>query len=588
LESGLPAAHSGVPLPLRRLESGLPAAHSGVPLPLRRLESGLSSVPADRERCEEIFLEVIREEKQNFLGWRDVPVDVKKCGELSREVMPSIRQIFIGRGQATAPGDAFERKLYVIRKCVEARVRQAGLKYGEDFYVCSLSHRTIVYKGQLTASQIPQYFLDLQDENLNSAIAMVHQRFSTNTFPSWKRAHPYHYVIHNGDINTVRGNVNWMRAREACFQSDLFGDEIKKILPIVDPDGSDSAMFDNALELLVHTGRPLSHAVMMMIPEAWQKDKFMGPAKRAFYQYHSCMMEPWDGPASIAFSDVTVIGAVLDRNGLRPSRYYVTKDDLVVMASEVGVLDIPPENILLKERLHPGRIFLVDTAQGRIIDDEEIKRQLAAERPYAEWLKNSLVRLEDLTPAPDLPPPDHETVLQRQRSVGYTQEDLRLLLEPMALGGEEAIGSMGTDTALAVLSDRPRLLYDYFKQLFAQVTNPPLDAIREELVTSMESTIGPERNLLNPSLRETIREFSTLDGAFVIAGNGEVITAGRYLGAATEESEIPRGLGSRHIAAAGITALTNAIAIVISESTGDVRIFKGGKVIMSLDKANHK
>src|SRR5436189_3371732 len=348
----------------------------------------------------------------------------------------------------------------------------------------------------LTSGQLEPMFPDLTDPDLQSALALVHQRFSTNTFPSWPLAHPYRYIAHNGEINTLTGNINWMRAREGLLSSPLLGDDLKKILPIIREGGSDTATFDNVLEFLVMTGRSLSHAILMMIPEPWQNNPSMSPELRAFYEYHSSLMEPWDGPASIAFTDGSVIGAVLDRNGLRPSRYYVTKDDLVIMASEVGVLDVPPENILLKERLHPGRIFLVDTVQGRIVSDEEIKRDLARAQPYGEWLANNLIDIEDLPAAPYLPLPSHETVLRRQQTFGYTHEDLRILLAPMATNGEEPIGSMGTDTSLAVLSERPRLLYDYFKQLFAQVTNPPLDAIREELVTAMASTIGPERNLL--------------------------------------------------------------------------------------------
>ena len=365
------------------------------------------------------------------------------------------------------------------------------------FYIVNLSCNTLIYKGMLTANQIETMFPDLRDPDLQSGLALVHQRFSTNTFPSWPLAHPYRLIAHNGEINTLTGNINWMRAREGLLQSSLFGDELKKILPVIREGGSDTATFDNVLEFLVMTGRSLPHAILMMIPEPWQNDDMMSEELRAFYEYHSSLMEPWDGPASIAFSDGTVIGAVLDRNGLRPSRYYVTKDDLVVMASEVGVLDIPAEDIVLKERLHPGRIFLVDTARGRIVSDEEVKRELSSAAPYKEWLKH-LIDIDDLDPAPYLPPPSHETVMQRQELFGYTHEDLRLLIAPMASTGEEAIGSMGTDTALAALSDRPRPLYDYFKQVFAQVTNPPLDAIREELVTSMESTIGPEGNLLDP------------------------------------------------------------------------------------------
>jgi glutamate synthase domain-containing protein 2/glutamate synthase domain-containing protein 3 len=361
-----------------------------------------------------------------------------------------------------------------------------------------LSNKTIVYKGMLLTQQLAQYFSDLSDPLMETALALVHSRFSTNTFPSWDRAHPYRYVAHNGEINTVRGNANWMHAREALFESEIFGDDIKKILPIINPNGSDSAMFDNTLELLVLAGRSLPHAVMMMIPEPWSGHQTMDDAKRAFYQYHASLMEPWDGPASIAFTDGKMIGAVLDRNGLRPSRYYVTKDDLVIMASEAGVLEVPPEDIVVKGRLQPGRMFLVDTEQGRIVDDEEIKRAITHERPYRQWLKDHQIHLNDLPSAPEVPAPDHDTLVQRQIAFGYTFEDERLLLAPMAQNGVEAIGSMGNDTPLAVLSNKPRLLYDYFKQLFAQVTNPPIDCIREELITSAETRLGSEGNLLNP------------------------------------------------------------------------------------------
>ena len=440
-----------------------------------------------------------------LLGWRDVPTDDSLVGESAVAVEPFIAQVFIGRGNdgaGSSDPDArrrFERKLYVIRKRVEHAVDRSALKGRASFYVASLSSNTLIYKGMLTAGQLQPMFPDLGDPDLESALALVHQRFSTNTFPSWPLAHPYRYIAHNGEINTLRGNINWMRTREALFDSELLGDDLKKILPIIREGGSDTAIFDNVLELLVMAGRSLPHAVLMMIPEPWAGHAGMSAERKAFYEFHSSLMEPWDGPASIAFTDGTVIGAVLDRNGLRPSRYYVTKDELVIMASEVGVLDIPADEVLLKERLHPGRILLVDTAQGRIIDDEEIKRELASEHPYGEWLKTHLIDIEDLPQAPDQALPPHEVMIQRQRAFGYTHEDLRFLLGPMALQGEEPVGSMGTDAALAVLSERPRLLYDYFKQLFAQVTNPPLDAIREELVTSMGSTIGPESNLLKPT-----------------------------------------------------------------------------------------
>jgi len=463
--------------------------------------------PAVRDYVETLFEQIVIEEGQLVLGWRDVPTDLTNVGPSAAAMAPVFRQLFVGRGPAIPqPGHSleadarFERKLYVIRKRIEHAIDAADLPADEKrfFFVVSLSSNTLTYKGMLTADQIGPMFPDLLEPDVESALALVHQRFSTNTFPSWPLAHPYRYVAHNGEINTLRGNINWMKAREALLRSDVLGPDLDRILPIIREGGSDTAIFDNVLELLVMAGRSLPHAVLMMIPEPWQNHEGMSPSRRAFYEYHSSLMEPWDGPASIAFTDGTVIGAVLDRNGLRPSRYYVTKDDLIVMASEVGVLDIAPEDVLLKERLHPGRVLLVDTAQGRIISDDEIKEQLAREQPYADWLQQHLVAIEDVPEAPYLPPPDHATVLRRQQAFGYTQEDINLLLAHMARAGEEALGSMGTDTPLAALSERPRLLYDYFKQLFAQVTNPPLDAIREELVTSMESTVGPERNLLEP------------------------------------------------------------------------------------------
>jgi glutamate synthase domain-containing protein 2/glutamate synthase domain-containing protein 1/glutamate synthase domain-containing protein 3 len=452
---------------------------------------------AQRDTVQELIAGIVAEEGQRLLGWRDVPTDDRLLGASAVSVEPVIRQVFIGRGPGVIDHQHFERKLYVVRKRIEHALAAMDFPEKHLAYLPSLSSNTLIYKGMLSADQIETMYPDLGDPDLESALALVHQRFSTNTFPSWPLAHPYRYIAHNGEINTLRGNINWMRAREALCRSELLGDDLAKVLPVTREGLSDSATFDNVLEFLVMTGRSLPHAILMMIPEPWQHHESMSPERRAFYEYHSSLMEPWDGPASIAFTDGTVIGAVLDRNGLRPSRYYVTKDDLVIMASEVGVLDIPPENVLLKERLHPGRIFLVDTAQGRIIDDDEIKAELAAEHPYGAWLQQHQVRLDDVAPAL-VSESDHATILTRQIAFGYTHEDARLLLAPMARQGEEPIGSMGTDTSLAVLSDRSRPLYDYFKQLFAQVTNPPLDQIREELVTAMESTIGPERNLLQP------------------------------------------------------------------------------------------
>ncbi len=455
--------------------------------------------PAQRAECQRVFEQIVAEEGQSLLGWRDVPTDDSPVGPSARSAEPVIRQVFIGRAASVPDRAVFERKLYVIRKRAEHAIGRGPLPERKYFYLPSLSANTLIYKGMLSADQIETMFPDVTDPLVDSALALVHQRFSTNTFPSWPLAHPYRYIAHNGEINTLRGNINWMHAREALCRSRLLGDDLKKILPIVLEGGSDSAIFDNVLEFLVMAGRPLPLAVLMMIPEAWSGHESMSEERKAFYEYHGCLMEPWDGPASIAFTDGTVVGAVLDRNGLRPSRYYVTKDGLVVMASEVGVLDIPPERVLLKERLHPGRIFLVDTAQGRIVDDAELKHLYATQQPYGEWLKTYLKPLESLPEPPHVPEPDHETVLERQQVFGYTHEDLRILLAPMATAGEEPVGSMGTDTSLAVLSNRPRLLYDYFKQLFAQVTNPPLDGIREELVTQIATSIGPEGNLLEPA-----------------------------------------------------------------------------------------
>jgi glutamate synthase (ferredoxin) len=451
-----------------------------------------------RRRLEEKFEQIVQSEGQELLGWRTVPTSNKTLGETARACEPFVRQVFIGRGTGVPDDMTFERKLYVIRKRAYSEIRTSTLDGAEFWYIASLSHKTLVYKGMLLTEQLTEYFPDLVNPAMETALALVHSRFSTNTFPSWDRAHPYRYLAHNGEINTLRGNINWMKAREALFESPLFGEDMAKIPPIVNPNGSDSAMFDNTLELLVLAGRSLPHAMMMMIPEPWSNHSEMDDARRAFYQYHSSLMEPWDGPASIAFTDGKLVGAVLDRNGLRPSRYYVTKDDLVVMASEAGVLDIPPERVLYKGRLQPGRMFLVDTEQGRIVDDEEIKRTTANERPYRQWLNEHLVHLDNLPPAPEVPAPDHDTLLQRQIAFGYTFEDQRIVLMPMARDGVEAVGSMGNDTPLAALSARPKLLYEYFKQLFAQVTNPPIDCIREEIITASEVWLGSEGNLLQP------------------------------------------------------------------------------------------
>ena len=460
-----------------------------------------SPEPQLREKGRGVFETIVAEEGQQVLGWRDVPTDNSSLGNTAKSSEPFMQQVFIQRSIELDEA-AFERKLFVIRKRTHKAIRQ---ELGDSFwYESSVSCRTIVYKGMLMPMQVGEYYPELHDPDLESALALVHSRFSTNTFPSWERSHPYRYIAHNGEINTLRGNINWMHARQSLFESELFGDDMKKVQNLINIDGSDSSIFDNTLELLVLAGRSLPHAVMMMIPEPWAAHESMSDEKKAFYEYHSCLMEPWDGPASIAFTDGTMVGAVLDRNGLRPSRYYVTKDDLVIMASEAGVLPVAPENVALKGRLEPGRMFLVNMEEGRIVADEEIKQAIINEHPYRQWLDRYLVDLASL-PEPNLAnnwstvsSEELTTTIQQQMTFGYTFEELRILLKPMALNGVEALGSMGSDTPLAVLSDRPKLLYDYFQQLFAQVTNPPIDSIREEIITSPVTTIGAERNLLAP------------------------------------------------------------------------------------------
>ncbi|MCK5013896.1 MAG: glutamate synthase large subunit [Candidatus Omnitrophica bacterium] len=451
--------------------------------------------PADRNTIEQWFEHIIHEEGQKFLGWRDVPHDETKIGRVARSVMPAFKQIFIQRGIHT-PQAAFDRKLYVIRKRLYNTVQESTLRERNYYYFCSLSSKTIVYKGQLIAGQLSPFYTDLDDPDMVSAIALAHSRYSTNTFPTWALAHPYRMTAHNGEINTFRGNVNWMRAREMQFVSEAFGEDIEKILPIVEPHASDSATFDNAFEMIVLSGRSMPHAIMMMIPEVWNGNEDMSEEKKAFYEYHSCLMEPWDGPASIVFTDGRCIGAVLDRNGLRPSRYLITKDDIVVMASEAGAFPIDQSQVVVKGRLQPGKIFLVDTKEGTVIDDERIKKEYAARQPYGQWLKNHVVDVKDLPAPKKVHGLDAQTLYRKQKTFGYTIEDLKLLLKPMALNGIEATGSMGDDTPLAVLSRRPELLFSYFKQLFAQVTNPPIDSIREEMVMDEAVMLGGEGNLL--------------------------------------------------------------------------------------------
>jgi len=458
--------------------------------------------PNERERVKEIEIvnEVIEEEGQQVIAWRDVPIDNATLGKASAACEPVMRQVFIKRSSECKTVLEFERKLYLIRRVASHRTSYQGVEKQSHFYFSSLSSSTIVYKGMLTTGQLVHYFKDFADPDMETAMALVHSRFSTNTFPSWPRAQPFRYMSHNGEINTMRGNENWMHARQMVIACDIFGDELKKLLPIIREDGSDSQNFDNCLEFLTLSGRSLPHAIMMMIPEPWERHESMTQLRKDFYEYHACLMEPWDGPASIVFSDGKVVGAVLDRNGLRPSRYYVTKDDLVIMASEVGVLPwLKPADIVTKGRLEPGRMFLVDVDEGRIIDDAELKEKIMSEQPYGEWLKNNLISEDELKePKKSVPGLDRDTLLKRQRAFGYTFEDKRFLIGPSCQTGLQPIGSMGNDAPLAVLSDKAQLLYNYFKQLFAQVTNPPIDPIREELVTATVTFLGSEGDIVNP------------------------------------------------------------------------------------------
>jgi len=451
-----------------------------------------------RNEQKRIFEEVVREEGQVVLGWREVPVDGTKVGQEAAAIRPWMIQILIGKGPDVTNNKEFERKLYIIRKLAEKRIIPLSKELSSDFYIASLSSKTIVYKGMLTPGQLRDFYLDLSDLDFTSALAMVHSRFSTNTFPSWARAHPNRFLVHNGEINTIRGNVNWINAREGKAESPLFPD-IKKVFPVVDDSGSDSAMFDNTLEFLHMTGRSLPHAIMMMIPEPWERNNLMSQEKHDFYEFNSFMMEPWDGPAAMGFTDGTVIGGVLDRNGLRPARYYVTTDDRVIMASEVGVVNENAENIRAKGRLEPGKMLLIDTEEQRIISDEEIKQRVATELPYDEWVKEHVIHLSEITQADESDIPKVEDLFKNQQAFGYTQEDLVRMIVPMAKDGKDPVGAMGADAPLAILSDKPQLLYSYFKQMFAQVTNPPIDSIREEMVTSTRVMLGNSGNLTDPN-----------------------------------------------------------------------------------------
>ncbi len=447
------------------------------------------------------------EEGLKVLGWRELPINPKSLGKTAVSVMPKFEQLFIS-GQNNESGIVLDRLAFALRKRAE---------HALDLYFPSLSSQTIVYKGMLTTGQLEEFFPDLSDERVVSPLALVHSRFSTNTFPSWPLAHPYRFIAHNGEINTVKGNRNWMRARESLLESDLIPGDLKRLFPIVEMSGSDSASFDEVLELLYLGGRSLPHAVLMMIPEAWENHATMSAKRREFYAFHASLMEPWDGPACVTFTDGHQVGAVLDRNGLRPSRFWVTDDGLVVLASEVGVLDFPAEKIVRKGRLQPGKMFLVDIEAGRIIEDDEIKDSLADSAPYGKWLADGMIKLSDLPSREHIIYP-HKSVIRRQKAFGYTEEEIKIIVTPMAKGGGEALGSMGTDTPIAALSAKPRLLFDYFTQLFAQVTNPPLDAIREELVTSLGGSIGPEHNLLDPG-PDSCKQISL---AFPVIDNDEL------------------------------------------------------------------
>ncbi len=513
-------------------------AAQGVALPpLGEYGVGMIFLPkehASRLACEQEVERAIKAEGQVLLGWRDVPVDKDMpMSPTVRTTEPVIRQVFIGRGADVIVPDALERKLYVIRKTASAAIQALKLTHSREYYVPSMSCRTIIYKGLLLADQVGKYYLDLQNPACTSALALVHQRFSTNTFPEWPLAHPYRMVAHNGEINTVKGNFNWMRAREGVMKSPVLGDDLQKLYPISFEGQSDTATFDNALELLTMSGYSLAHAAMMMIPEAWEQHTTMDERRRAFYEYHAAMIEPWDGPAAMVFTDGKQIGATLDRNGLRPARYIVTDDDLVVMASETGVLPMIPENKIIKKwRLQPGKMFLIDFEQGRIVDDEELKNQFASAKPYRQWIENVRIKL-DAIPADGAAPVATESLLDRQQAFGYTQEDLKFLMAPMAATGEEGIGSMGNDSPLAVLSDKNKPLYNYFKQLFAQVTNPPIDPIREAIVMSLNSFIGPKPNLLdinavNPPMRLEVAQ-PVLDFADMARLRGiEAHTGGKF------------------------------------------------------------
>jgi glutamate synthase domain-containing protein 1 len=475
--------------------------HEGIILPgSGRYAVGMIFLPQNsvlRKACQTIIEKIIDDEDQIFLGWRNVPINPDIPGKASKLMMPFIRQCFIQANDNISSQEEFERKLFLIRRIIDHRIRTELNCDRSKYYVPSFSSRIMIYKGMLLANQMPEFYYDLKDEDLQSAFAMIHLRFSTNTFPTWDLAHPFRMIAHNGEINTLRGNKNWMAAREAVMESEYFGKDLKRMLPIIMEGQSDSATFDTVLELLVLSGRSLPHAMMMMIPEAWSKNDKLDKALKAFYEYHATFMEPWDGPAAIVFTDGNLIGASLDRNGLRPARYILTNDNLVILSSESGVLNIPEENINKKGKLQPGKMFLVDLSKGKLLHDLEVKDELTNKKPYDEWVKKNILRIDDLPSPLFKSETDHREIFCLQKTFGYTSEDLNIVMMPMIERGEEAVGSMGTDVSLAVLSEKPQLLFRYFKQVFAQVTNPPIDPIREELVMELTTYIGPEQNLLS-------------------------------------------------------------------------------------------
>ena len=519
--------------------------------------------PKQRLICEGIVERIAKEEGLTVLGWRDTPVHADAIGRTARATQPYIEQVFL-RGGANMTQDQLERKLYVVRRRAEKEVLETELTEREFYYVPSMSSRLITYKGLLLAPQIDDFYKELRDPETRSSLSMVHQRFSTNTFPSWKLAHPYRYVCHNGEINTVRGNVNWMNARESTLESDLFGSDISKIFPVIRPNLSDTGSLDNAVEFLTLGGRSLPHVMAMLIPEAWDADSTMPQEKRDFYEYHASLMEPWDGPAAVAFTDGKWIGATLDRNGLRPARYLVTKDGQLIIASETGVLPIKPENVSYKGRLQPGKMLLVNLEEHRIVPDEEIKHKLATRQPYGQWLRRNQITIDALPDPSRVHGFEPKTILQRQRAFGYTEEDLRILIAPMAENGEEPIGSMGTDTPLACLSDRPQPLFNYFKQMFAQVTNPAIDPIREELVMSLTSYIGTERNILE----ETALHCHTLKLEHPILTNFDLERLRRVNWGDFLATTLPRAVQSRR---RGAGARRRARRSVHAREPGDSR-----------------